>query len=54
MRVCYFLCCFVTSVSPVPQFEVYWESQESYLNNQDESHNPWFIDLGMYDPQSYS
>ena len=31
---------------PLPQFEAYWESQESYLFNEDEQHNPWYIDLG--------
>ena len=32
-----------------PQFEVYWESRESYLYNEDELHNPWYIDLGKWD-----
>merc|ERR1719430_3075067 len=29
----------------LPRFEVYWESQFSYNYNDDESHNPWYIDL---------
>merc|ERR1719348_1760538 len=33
----------------LPGFEVYWESQESYSYNDDESHNPWYIDLGAID-----
>jgi len=33
----------------LPQFEAYWESQYSYLYNEDESHNPWYIDLGDID-----
>ena len=33
----------------LPGFEVYWESQGSYSNNDDESHNPWNIDLRAVD-----
>merc|ERR1719367_2292662 len=33
----------------LPGFEVYWESQDSYSYNDDESHNPWYIDLGAVD-----
>jgi len=29
----------------LPRFEVYWESQFSYKYNDDEAHNPWYIDL---------
>jgi len=29
----------------LPRFEVYWESQFSYAYNDDEQHNPWYIDL---------
>ena len=29
----------------LPRFEVYWESQGSFLYNDDEQHNPWYIDL---------
>ena len=35
-----------SSTTALPQFEAYWESQESYLFNEDEQHNPWYIDLG--------
>ena len=30
----------------VPRFEVYWESEGSFLYNDDEFPNPWYIDLG--------
>jgi len=36
----------VLKITALPQFEVYWESQYSYDNNNDEQHNPWYIDLG--------
>ena len=37
---------FSSGTHALPQFEAYWESQESYLYNEDELHNPWYIDLG--------
>ena len=40
----FFLASLNTSFS-LPRFEVYWESQFSYDYNDDEAHNPWFIDL---------
>ena len=40
----FFLASLNTS-SNLPRFEVYWESQFSYDYNDDEAHNPWFIDL---------
>jgi len=36
----------ITVVTPLPWFSVYWESQDSYMYNDDEQHNPWYIDLG--------
>merc|ERR1719450_636027 len=36
-------------VLALPGFEVYWESQDSYSYNDDELHNPWYIDLGAID-----
>ena len=38
----------ITVVTPLPWFSVYWESQDSYMYNDDEQHNPWYIDLGRY------
>jgi len=32
-----------------PRFTAYWESQLSYLYNDDELNNPWHIDLGNID-----
>jgi len=33
----------------LPIFQAYWESQLSYLYNDDELNNPWHIDLGSID-----
>jgi len=30
----------------LPRFEVYWESEDSFLYNDAEFQNPWYIDLG--------
>ena len=35
--------------SSLPRFEVYWESRDSYSYNDDENHNPWYIDLDAID-----
>ena len=35
-----------SSVTQLPHFNTYWESQLSYLYNDDELNNPWHIDLG--------
>ena len=36
-----------SGTNALPQFEAYRESQESYLYNEDELNNTWYIDLGM-------
>ena len=45
-----FLCLILTlglaSSIELPRFQTYWESQLSYLYNEDELNNPWHIDLG--------
>ena len=38
-----------SSCLAVPRFEAYWESEASFLYNDDELHNPWYIDLGAID-----
>ena len=38
-----------SSYLAVPRFEAYWESEASFLYNDDELHNPWYIDLGAID-----
>merc|ERR1711892_720468 len=34
------------ATTQLPRFQAYWESQLSYLYNDDELNNPWHIDLG--------
>ena len=34
------------ATTQLPRFQAYWESQLSYLYNDDELSNPWHIDLG--------
>ena len=43
------LCLLAGQSFTFPRFEVYWESQASYMYNEDELHNPWYIDLGAID-----
>ena len=51
MSICSFLllCLLAGQSFTFPRFEVYWESQASYMYNEDELHNPWYIDLGAID-----
>ena len=35
-----------SSMESLPRFQAYWESELSYLYNDDELNNPWHIDLG--------
>jgi len=37
------------AANQLPRFQAYWESQLSYLYNDDELNNPWHIDLGNID-----
>merc|ERR1711892_1134350 len=37
------------ATTQLPRFQAYWESQLSYLYNDDELSNPWHIDLGNID-----
>ena len=39
---------FTSECSSLIQFEAYWESLDSFLYNDDELHNPWYIDLGEF------
>jgi len=39
----------VLTSDQLPRFNAYWESQLSYLYNDDELDNPWHIDLGNID-----
>ena len=53
MKYCFYLLvfCFIKFqlCYSLPRFEVYWESQNSFLYNDDEQHNPWYIDLDAID-----
>jgi len=42
----FLICSSLNRFRGVPKFEVYWESELSYAYNDDEQHNPWYIDLG--------
>ena len=33
----------------MPRFEANWKSEAIFLYNDDELHNPWYIDLGAID-----
>ena len=35
-----------STTESLPRFQAYWESELSYLYNDDELNNPWHIDLG--------